>query len=270
MRSTKKKKKKKNPVGLGRKIILVLCIIVFVGSAGVLLDYVINGMREESALNDLANMKMSGEELVTDKGTVVAEYSKLYQANNDIIGWIKINGTKVDYPVMQTQDDPEYYIRRGFDKESTSSGTPFMDAASDIFIPTSNFMIYGHNMKNGTMFHDILKYESKDFYKEHKKIKFDTIYKGGQGTYEVIAAGYTQIYPKDSDKFKYYQYAGITTESEFNEFIRGVRSLTPYKMDGTAEYGDQLITLSTCAYHVDEGRFFVVAKRVDAKQVKPQ
>ena len=201
---------------------------------------------------------------------MVAEYSTLYQANNDIIGWIKINGTKVDYPVMQTQDDPEYYIRRGFDKESTSSGTPFMDAASDIFIPTSNFMIYGHNMKNGTMFHDILKYESKDFYKEHKKIKFDTIYKGGQGTYEVIAAGYTQIYPKDSDKFKYYQYAGITTESEFNEFIRGVRSLTPYKMDGTAEYGDQLITLSTCAYHVDEGRFFVVAKRVDAKQVKPQ
>lgn len=148
MRSTKKKKKKKNPMGLGRKIILVLCIIVFVGSAGVLLDYVINGMREESALNDLANMKMSGEELVTDKGTVVAEYSKLYQANNDIIGWIKINGTKVDYPVMQTQDDPEYYIRRGFDKESTSSGTPFMDAAV-IFHTDVQFHDIRDNMKNG-------------------------------------------------------------------------------------------------------------------------
>ena len=261
---------KKAPLGLGRKIILVICMIIFVGSAGVLLDYYINGAKEENALNSLADLKVGGEELVTEKGTVVAEYAKLYQVNSDIIGWIKIDGTKVDYPVMQTPDDPEYYIHRSFEKKSTSAGTPFMDALSDVFLPSSNFMIYGHNMKNGTMFHDLLKYEKKDFYLEHKTIKFDTIYKGGQGTYEVIAAGYTEIYPKESTKFKYYQYPGMTTEVEFYEFIRGAKALTPYKMDGTAEYGDQLITLSTCAYHAEEGRFFVVAKRVDAKQVKPQ
>lgn len=263
-------KKKKATLGLGRKIMLVICMIVFIGSAGVLLDYFINGAKEESALNDLSGLKMGGEDLVTDKGTVVAEYSKLYQANSDIIGWITIEGTKVDYPVMQTKEENDYYIHRGFDKEYAKAGTPFMDAASDIFLPTSNFMIYGHNMKNGTMFHDILQYEDKAFYKEHKTFKFDTIYKGGQGTYEVIAAGHTQIYPKDSAEFKYYQYPGITSESEFNEFIKGVKALTPYKMDSTAEYGDQLITLSTCAYHVEEGRYFVVAKRIDAKQVKPQ
>lgn len=270
MRSTRKRRKKKAPLGPGRKIVLVLCIIVFVGSAGVLLDYFINGLREQSNLNELGELKMGGEDLVTDKGTVVAEYARLYQMNNDIIGWITIDGTKVDYPVMQTKDDPEYYIHRGFDGEYSKSGTPFMDAASDIFVPTSNFMIYGHNMKNGTMFHDVLKYEDKDFYKEHKTFEFDTIYKGGQGTYEVIAAGYTKIYPKDSTEFKYYQYGGITTESDFNEFIKGVKALTPYKTESSAEYGDQLITLSTCAYHVEDGRFFVVAKRIDEKQVKPQ
>ena len=143
-----------------------------------------------------------------------------------------------------------------------------MDAASDIFIPTSNFMIYGHNMKNGTMFHELLKYKDRDFYKEHKTFKFDTIYKGGQGTYAVIAAGYSQIYPQDSTKFKYYRYAGMTSQSDFNEFVKGVKALSEYDTGVVAEYGDQLVTLSTCAYHTEDGRFFVVGKRIDGKNAE--
>lgn len=257
-------------MGLGRKIILVICLIVFVGSAGVLMDYVLNGMREQGALEDLQQLKTEREDLETDKGTVVGKYADLYLMNDDIIGWIDIDDTKINYPVMQTQEDPEFYLKRSFKKESTASGTPFMDASSDIFEPTSNFLIYGHNMKNGTMFHDLLKYEDREFYESHKTFKFDTIYKGGQGTYEVIAAGYTQIYPKDSDKFKYYQYAGITSESEFYEYVNGIKSISQYDTGVSTEYGDQLVTLSTCAYHTDEGRFFVVGKRIDAKQQKPQ
>ena len=145
-------------MSLGRKIILVICLIVFIGSAGVLADYFLNGMKEQGAFDDLADLKVGREDLVTDKGIVVGEYADLYLANNDIIGWIKVDGTNIDYPVMQTQDNPEYYLYRGFDKKPANSGTPFMDAQSDIFIPTSNFMIYGHNMKNGTMFHELLKY----------------------------------------------------------------------------------------------------------------
>ena len=181
-------------MGTGRKIILVICLIVFVGSAGVLLDYFINGMREQNALEGLKDMQTDREDLVTDKGTVIGKYADLYLANSDIIGWVTVDDTHIDYPVMQTQDDPEFYLHRGFDKEYAASGVPFMDAASDIFVPTSNFLIYGHNMKNGTMFHDLLEYDSKDFFEEHPTFKFDTIYKGGQGTYQVIAAGYTQIY----------------------------------------------------------------------------
>lgn len=257
-------------MSLGRKIILIICLIVFVGSAGVLLDYFIKGMRAQNSLEDLQKLKTDREDLVTDKGTVVGEYADLYLANNDIIGWITIEDTKIDYPVMQTQSEPEYYLYRGFDKNDLSSGTPFMDAASDIFIPTSNFLIYGHNMKNGIMFHDLLKYKDRDFYEQHKTFKFDTIYKGGQGTYEVIAACYTQIYPEDSTEFKYYRYAGMTTQSDFNEYVKNVKALSEYDTGVVAEYGDQLVTLSTCAYHTDNGRFIVVAKRVDAKQQKPQ
>jgi len=252
-----------------RKIILVICIIVFLGSAGVLLDYFIKGMKEDSALKDLSDLKIEKEDLVTEKGTVVGQYVDLYLANQDIIGWIKIDGTGVDYPVMQTQSENEYYIHRDFNRESSSSGTPFMDASSDIFIPTSNFLIYGHNMKNGTMFHDILKYDNEAFYEKHRTFRFDTIYKGGQGTYEVIAAGYSEIYPENSQNFKYYQYADLTSKEEFYEYVQGVKSLTPYEIEATAEYGDQLVTLSTCAYHTDNGRFFIVGKRVDDKQVVP-
>ena len=257
-------------MSLGRKIVLVICLIVFVGSAGVLIDYFLNGMREQNALEGLKDLQTGREDLVTDKGTVIGKYADLYLTNSDIIGWIKIEDTKVDYPVMQTKDDPEFYLHRGFSKEYTGSGVPFMDAASDIFIPTSNFLIYGHHMKNGTMFRDIEKYNDYDFYKDHKTFQFDTIYKGGQGTYEVIAAGYSQIYPKDSTEFKYYQYAGMTSQSDFNEYVKGVKALSEYDTGVVAEYGDQLVTLSTCAYQTEDGRFFVVARRADAKQQTPQ
>ena len=228
-------------MSLGRKIVFVLCLIVFVGSAGMLLNYFLTGMREQSSLEDLAKLKTEREDMKTDKGTVIGKYVDLYEANSDIIGWITVDGTKIDYPVMQTQDDPEFYLRRNF-----------------------------HNMKNGTMFHDMLKYKDKSFYQEHKTFRFDTIYKGGQGTYEIIAAGYSKIYPEDSDAFKYYQYAGITSRSDFNEYLKGVKELSEYNTGVSAEYGDQLVTLSTCAYHEKNGRFFIVGKRTDAKQVKPQ
>ena len=136
-------------MSLGRKIVFVLCLIVFVGSAGMLLNYFLTGMREQSSLEDLAKLKTEREDMKTDKGTVIGKYVDLYEANSDIIGWITVEGTKIDYPVMQTQDDPEFYLRRNFQKEHATAGVPFMDASSDIFVPTSNFLIYGHNMKNG-------------------------------------------------------------------------------------------------------------------------
>lgn len=257
-------------MGLVRKIILIICIIVFLGAAGTLLNYFLTGMREQQALEDLANMKTAREDMETDKGTIIGKYVDLYLKNGDIIGWIQIEDTKINYPVMWTPNDPEYYLRRNFDKKHASSGTPFMDASSDIFVPTSNFFIYGHNMKNGTMFHDLLEFDDEEFYEGHKTFKFDTIYKGGQGTYEIVAAGYSRIYPQESREFKYYQYAGITSREEFNEFVDGVKRLSLYDTGVEPEYGDQLVTLSTCTNDDEDGRFFVVGRRTDAKQAKPQ
>ena len=249
-------------MGLVRKIILVVCLIVLVGAAGVLIQYYYNGYKEMNSLKDLKQSEEL-EDLKTDKGIIIGKYVPIWQKNNDLIGWIRIDGTKIDFPVMQTPDDPEYYLRRDFNREHSTGGVPFMDVHSDIFMPTSNFMIYGHNMKNGSMFHDLIKYEDEEFYRDHKTINFDTIYKGGQGVYQVVAAGYSQIYDKDSSKFKYYAYAGMTSEREYHEFVDGVKKLSCYDTGVVPEYGSQLITLSTCTNVSDEGRFFVVAVRTD-------
>ena len=248
----------------GRKIAFVIALMVFIGALGAILNYYMTGWRAEKALTSLGQLKAQQQDLPTDKGIVLGKYVALYQKNRDIIGWLTIDGTKMDYPVMQTQKEPEYYLRRNFDKKYSISGVPFMDAKSDIFIPTANWMIYGHNMKDGTMFHDLLDYKDNEFYQEHKTIKFDTIYKGGQAEYQVVAAFYTQIYPKDKKVFKYYNYAGITGRKQFDEYIKGVKDLSRYDTGVDAKYGDQLITLSTCSYHVPDklGRFAVVAKRV--------
>lgn len=244
------------------KVFLIICTAVFLVSAGILGKYLLEARDQQKEMKDLAEMKTEQEEFYNGKGTVVGRYVDLYHANNDIIGWVKIKDTRIDYPVMQTPDNNEYYLHRNFEREYSGAGTPFMDVSSSVFIPTSNFLVYGHNMDNGNMFHDLLKYRDEDFYKTHKKFKFDTIYKGGQGTYEILAAGYSKIYPTGSDEFKYYHYGGITTEEEFYEYVNGVKNLSIYDTGVTAEYGDQLVTLSTCAYHVKNGRFFIVGKRI--------
>lgn len=251
-------------MSLPRKIIFVVALMVFVGAAGTIAEHYVEGWRAEKALTGLEAMKIEAEDLQTDKGIVIGKYAGLYKANPDIIGWVEIEGTHINYPVMQTKNDPEFYLRRNFEKEYSLSGVPFMDAASDIFIPTCNWTIYGHHMKDGTMFKDLVKYADYDFYQEHKYIKFDTIYKGGQGTYEVVAAFYAQIYDSDDKVFKYYQYPGITTEAELEEYTAGVKKLSEYDTGVEVSYGDQLITLSTCNYHVGDGkgRFAVVAKRI--------
>ncbi len=251
-----------------RKIIIVICLIVFVGAGGYIAKYFIDAYRDMGDLTSLKDMEML-EDLRTDKGTIIGKYVPIWEKNHDLIGWITIEGTKVDFPVMQTPKEPEYYLRRDFDGEYSTGGVPFMDASSDIFLPTSNFLIYGHNMKNGTMFHDIVKYKDEEFYKEHSEIKFDTIYKGGQGTYTVVAAGYSTIRSESDPGFKYYKYANITTEEKFDEFVQGVISESNYNTGVVPEYGDQLITLSTCTNDSKNGRFYVVAVRTDAKARPP-
>lgn len=229
-----------------RRIIFIIALLVFIGSAGYLGIHYFEGQQTENAFR----------QLTVDGGHDLAA---LHEQNPDIVGWIKIDDTRVDYPVMWTPDDPEFYLRRNFQKEDSVAGTPFLDAASTM-PGSSNWLIYGHNMKNGTMFHDTLKYEDKAFYDGHKTIHFDTL--EGEGLYEIVAVCYTQIYEENAQVFKYYQYASIVDEASFDAYVQGVKALSIYDTGVTPVWGDQLITLSTCEYSVEDGRFIIVARKV--------
>ena len=229
-----------------RRIIFIIALLVFIGSAGYLGLHYFEGQQTENAFR----------QLTVDGGHDLAA---LHEQNPDIVGWIKIDDTRVDYPVMWTPDDPEFYLRRNFQKEDSVAGTPFLDAASTM-PGSSNWLIYGHNMKNGTMFHDTLKYEDKAFYDGHKTIHFDTL--EGEGLYEIVVVCYTQIYEENAQVFKYYQYASIVDEASFDAYVQGVKALSIYDTGVTPVWGDQLITLSTCEYSVEDGRFIIVARKV--------
>lgn len=185
--------------------------------------------------------------------------AELYAQNPEIIGWIEIEGTVLDYPLMHTPDDPEKYLYRDFEGKDYKPGTPFMDYRCTL--DSDNLLLYGHNMKNGTMFKEIMKYAGRSYWQEHPIIKITTLYE--EREYEVLAAFYDRIYTRSYDGFKFYKFVDAADEADFDRAVAYYKEHACYDTGVTAEYGDQLITLITCAYHVDNGRFVVVARLRD-------
>lgn len=188
---------------------------------------------------------------------MLSKYEALYEENQDIVGWLSIEDMKIDYPVMQCEDD-EYYLHHDFYGEDSKYGCLYVRNQADLDLGT-NFIIYGHNMKDGSMFGDLDLYLQESFYLEHPVISFDTLYE--ERTYEIIAVFRSQVYQSDDDVFKYYQFYEADTEEEFNDFYSNIKELSLYDTGVEAAFGDMFLTLSTCAYHVTDGRLVVVAKR---------
>lgn len=189
-------------------------------------------------------------------------YAESFLANEDMAGWLIVPGTVIDYPIMWTPEDEEYYLYRGFDKEKNSNGCLILDTDSCTNPLTTNLIIHGHNMKSGAMFGNLTDYENEEYFKEHPSVILHT--KECQRNYEVIAVFYSQVYKKTDDVFKFYKFFQANTEEEFNDFYTNIKDLSIYDTGVTAEFGDNFITLSTCAYHVERGRFVVVAKEVES------
>ena len=185
------------------------------------------------------------------------KYAELYARNTDFVGWIRIDGTNIDYPVMQTKDSPDYYLRRSFEKRYSDYGVPYVAEHCDVDI-SDNTVIYGHHMNNKTMFSALCDYDSIDFYEEHKKIRFDTL--GGFGEYEIVTVFKTVVYTEEG--FKFYQFAMANDPTEFDEYISKCKELALYDTGVSAEYGDKLITLSSCEYSQQNSRLVVVAKKI--------
>ena len=218
----------------------------------------VQGTNEPDGIVDVmpGNM-LEGEDFATLE--LLARYAALHEQNSDLFGWISIPNTTVNYPVMHTPNDPEYYLHRAFDRTTAKSGVPFMDGKS--YTDCGNYLVYGHKMKNGTMFAPILDYENREFWEQHPIIRFDTLDEVAE--YEVFAACYTQVYTSaDPNAFRYYRYPVLTDPVTYAEYVDGVKAMASYDTGITPQFGEQLLTLSTCSYHVDEGRFIVVARKI--------
>lgn len=181
-----------------------------------------------------------------------------YALNADMAAWIQVPGTVIDYPVMWTPRDENYYLNRGFDGKENKNGCLILDTDSCVNPLTTNLIIHGHNMKSGAMFGSLTKYADSSYGSEHKTIYLYT--PDCKREYEVIAVFYSQVYRKTDQVFKYYKFFQADTEEQFTDFYDNIKALSLYDTGVTASFGDHFITLSTCSYHVEQGRFVVVAK----------
>lgn len=190
---------------------------------------------------------------------IMDEYKILYNLNKRLIGWLKIDDTIIDYPVLQTTDN-EYYLDHNFDQEYDKNGSIFMDYQCTLYPRSTNLIIYGHHMKSGKMFGSLQQFAKESYYQEHPVIQFDTIYE--KGTYEIMYAFRSKVFNEDDIVFKYYQFLEANSAEEFESNMKEMAKMSLYDTGVTANYGDQLLTLSTCDNSQSDGRFVVVAKRI--------
>ena len=271
--------------------LIVFFSLTFVCSAVYLAYYYITSRQETGRYDDLAQMMQppprptvsvqqpedpdvtpesvpattAPEELYTEvtdsKGNtrrILKQFAELYALNSDIIGWMSIPGTDIDYPVMQTPDREDYYLRRNFDEKYATHGCLYARETCDVFTPGDNITIYGHRMRDRSMFAQLDAYLNKGFYQEYPYIYFDTLEQ--MHTYQVMAVFTTTA--SVGKGFSYHTFENAETPEEFDSFVATCKKLSKYDTGVTATYGDKLITLSTCDYSLTNGRLVVVAKMV--------
>ncbi len=257
-----------------RRGIVAVCSLLVVGSLAYLADYSYRTKRLDDYAAIQKNLKNTAlttpetpetpvihydddtEDTLPD---ILPEYQTLYSLNKRLIGWVKIDDTYIDYPVLQTVNN-DYYLNHNFDQEEDKNGSIFLDKDCSIYPRSTNLILYGHHMRSGRMFGQLNKYSSEKFYKEHKYIQFDTIYE--KGTYEVMYVFRSKIYEESEIVFKYYQFTDAVSETEFESNMMQMADMSLYDTGVSAEYGDELLTLSTCDYYTSDGRFVVVAKKI--------
>ena len=253
--------------------ILINCILVILTVISIMyiIDFFLLKKEANKESNLLNNIEINKNEIIQaefNENSIekieterMIKLKTLQKENPDIIGWLEIENTNINYPVLQGTDN-EYYMTHNYKKEKSKKGSIFLNKDYDWNIPSTNLLIYGHNLRNGTMFQELLKYEDEEFYKTHPIIKFTTV--EDEEEYAIIAVFKSRVYYKsETNVFRYYYFVNAKTEEEYNQFIENAKKASLYNIEETAKYGDKLITLSTCSYHTEDGRFAVVGRKIE-------
>lgn len=203
--------------------------------------------------------KTSSEQILPQKTEKMLKLEELHTQNSDIVAWLEIPETAISYPVLLTNNN-SFYLNHSYNKSYSAMGSLFLDKDTDLNRPSENFLIYGHRNQSGAMFEDLLKYESENFYQKHKKVHFTTLSEDAE--YEIISAFRSKVYYQtDTNVFRYYYFVNAKDKKDFDNYVQSAKAVSMYDTGISAEYHDSLITLSTCAYHTEDGRFAVVARK---------
>lgn len=189
---------------------------------------------------------------------MLPEYRLIYGMNTDMVGWITVPDTKINYPVMQTPNNKDYYLKRNFNKLWSDWGAIYAREACDVNRPSDNVTLYGHHMKDGSMFAGLDKFKKESFWKTHQTFTFDTLYE--HHTYQIWAVFKTSAIL--SEGFPYHQFSDAASKEEFDQYVATIKSMQFYETGITPQYGDKLLCLSTCEYTLNDGRFVVMAMRI--------
>ena len=247
-----------------RLLLLLLTVLLFLSGRELLLSGA-DSVRQD-AVYDALSARVARERIGSSpteaaappaaEPEVLPEYADLYGENPDLAGWLTIDGTPIDYPVTQSQE-PDYYLHRNFKKEESAHGCLYAKESCDLFAPSDNVIIYGHRMRDGSMFAGLAKYRSEAFFRDHPAFRFDTIYE--RHTYTIFAV-FTTTATKDAG-FAYHLFENAADKAEFDGFVSTCKALSLYDTGITPMYGDKLLCLSTCEYSQANGRLVVAAVR---------
>ena len=245
-----------------KTIILPLLVVIFICGISYIIYYLYNSNKDKQVNDNILNeIDIDTTQITDTKTEKMLQLEELQKENQEIIGWLEIEGTNINYPILQGEDN-DFYLTHNYKKEKSNGGSLFLDKDFDLINGSSNYLIYGHRNKQGLMFEDLMKYSKEDFYKEHTKIKFTTDKE--DSIYEILAVFYSRVYYKsEKNVFRYYYFVNAENEQEYNNFVNNAKKVSIYDTGVTATYGDQLLTLSTCEYSQEDGRFVVVAKKIN-------
>ncbi len=190
---------------------------------------------------------------------ILPQYAALHEQNPDFFGWIRIEGTRINYPVMFSPQEPERYLYKDFYGSYAKYGVPFIDGSTDVE-HSRNLLIHGHNARSGILFGDLDKFLNRAFFDKHRYIQFDTLYE--ERIYEIVAVCRTSIQTDGSSTFPYCDYANIWDADALSRYLEHAGSAAVYATPHLASRGDETLTLSTCAYHQKNGRLIVIGKRI--------
>lgn len=273
------KKKKTSVIYI---LLMCICVVTFLTSTGLLVKKMIENKKQDAAFDEISSLFVENSESSqppvpeqTADGTEesaaqkwkrwweeaaeerYAVYRSLQAENPDFAGWVRIEGTRIDYPVMYTPGRPEYYLRLDFQKRRSSYGTPFLDDSCRLEEPKTNLLLYGHHMRNGSMFADLQNYTKQEYFKEHPYVQFDLVDQAG--SYEIAAVVKVDA---SSDRTPWQQLLFPEKEGDFEQAWQVFCEQRFYDTGVELTAEDELLALVTCEYTQKDGRLMVIARKI--------